>query len=66
MAIGDKVGDQTIKDFTDLTLPAVQLVLRATIQELIDGLHGVLDRLDGARMTSGVTLELPPRTDKPL
>jgi hypothetical protein len=43
------------------TIPELQALATKTIAELVDGLHSVIERLDGAIIT--IKIELPPRVE---
>lgn len=49
MAVGDKVGLETVQEVNEKTLPAIETML-----------HALLERLNGATIT--ITINIPPRS----
>lgn len=68
MAFGDKLADATLKDLIENGIPALRTMLKDVLATGADDAHGILDRVNGTRITVTAEFEIvvPPRTDKPL
>lgn len=53
-----------VKTINAATIPELERILDELLAKALDDVHDILDRLDGARVTTTTEIHIPPRGSK--